>query len=67
MSWNEPGSPKKDPWSGRDQQPSPPDLEEVLRSIQERVGRLFEAAVAAAVAVGADPHSRASAGSYWHP
>jgi membrane protease subunit HflK len=41
MSWNEPGSPKKDPWSGRDQQPSPPDLEEVLRSIQERVGRLF--------------------------
>lgn len=41
MSWNEPGSPKKDPWSGRDQQSSPPDLEEVLRSVQERLGRLF--------------------------
>ncbi len=43
MSWNEPGSPKKDPWSGRDQQPTPPDLEEVLRGIQERLGRLFGA------------------------
>ncbi len=41
MSWNEPGSPKKDPWSGRDQQPTPPDLEEVLRSVQERISRLF--------------------------
>ncbi|MCU0734057.1 MAG: FtsH protease activity modulator HflK [Methylotetracoccus sp.] len=41
MSWNEPGSPKKDPWSGRDQQPSPPDLEEVLRSVQDRINRLF--------------------------
>lgn len=41
MSWNEPGSPKKDPWSGREQQPSPPDLEEVLRSVQERFNRLF--------------------------
>lgn len=41
MSWNEPGSPKKDPWSGREQQPSPPDLEEVLRSVQERFSRLF--------------------------
>jgi membrane protease subunit HflK len=41
MSWNEPGSPKKDPWSGRDQQESPPDLEEVLRSLQDRFNRLF--------------------------
>jgi len=41
MSWNEPGSPKKDPWSGREQQESPPDLEEVLRSVQERFSRLF--------------------------
>jgi modulator of FtsH protease HflK len=41
MSWNEPGSPKKDPWSGREQQDSPPDLEEVLRSVQERFGRFF--------------------------
>lgn len=41
MSWNEPGSPKKDPWSGRDQQESPPDLEEVLKSVQDRIVRLF--------------------------
>lgn len=41
MSWNEPGSNKKDPWSGRDQQDPPPDLEEVLRSMQERLGKLF--------------------------
>jgi len=41
MSWNEPGGNKKDPWSGRDQQDPPPDLEEVLRSLQERMGKLF--------------------------
>jgi modulator of FtsH protease HflK len=41
MSWNEPGGNKKDPWSGRDQQEAPPDLEEVLRSLQEKIGGLF--------------------------
>lgn len=41
MSWNEPGGNKKDPWSGRDQQDTPPDLEEVIRSLQERLGGLF--------------------------
>jgi membrane protease subunit HflK len=41
MSWNEPGGNKKDPWSGRDQQDPPPDLEEVLRSMQDRLGKLF--------------------------
>lgn len=41
MSWNEPGGNKKDPWSGRDQQETPPDLEEVMRSLQEKVGKLF--------------------------
>jgi membrane protease subunit HflK len=41
MSWNEPGGSKKDPWSGRDQQETPPDLEEVMRSLQEKIGRLF--------------------------
>ena len=41
MSWNEPGGNKKDPWSGRDQQDTPPDLEEVMRSLQEKLGGLF--------------------------
>lgn len=41
MSWNEPGGSKKDPWSGRDQQETPPDLEEVMRGLQEKLGRLF--------------------------
>ena len=41
MSWNEPGGNKKDPWSGRDQQETPPDLEEVMRSLQEKLGGWF--------------------------
>ena len=41
MSWNEPGGNKKDPWSGRDQQEPPPDLEEVMRTLQEKLGGLF--------------------------
>jgi len=41
MSWNEPGGNKKDPWSGRDQQDAPPDLDEVLRTLRDNVGRLF--------------------------
>jgi len=41
MSWNEPGGNKKDPWSGRDQQETPPDLEEVMRSLREKLGGMF--------------------------
>lgn len=41
MSWNEPGGSKKDPWSGRDQQDPPPDLDEVLRKLRENLGGLF--------------------------
>lgn len=43
MSWNEPGGNKKDPWSGRDQQETPPDLDEVMRGLQEKIGRIFGA------------------------
>ena len=40
MAWNEPGNGKKDPWSsgGGDQ---PPDLDEVFRKLQRRLGGLF--------------------------
>jgi len=42
MAWNEPGGGSKDPWSGKgggDQ--GPPDLDEVVRKLQERLGGLF--------------------------
>ncbi len=41
MSWNEPGEKDKDPWSGRDKQKSPPDLDEALKSFQEKIGNIF--------------------------
>jgi membrane protease subunit HflK len=41
MSWNEPGGDKKDPWSGRGDQKGPPDLDEVIRSWQEKLGGIF--------------------------
>ncbi|MGX2039943.1 FtsH protease activity modulator HflK [Methylocaldum sp. MU1018] len=41
MSWNEPGGNKKDPWSGRDQQETPPDLEEIMRGLHEKMGKFF--------------------------
>ncbi|KGE05187.1 FtsH protease activity modulator HflK [Pseudohaliea rubra] len=41
MAWNEPGGGKKpnDPWGGGDQ--GPPDLDEALRKLQQRLGGLF--------------------------
>lgn len=41
MSWNEPGGDKKDPWSGRNEQNGPPDLDEVMRSLQNKLGGIF--------------------------
>ena len=41
MSWNEPGGDKKDPWSGRNSENGPPDLDEVIRSLQEKLGGIF--------------------------
>ena len=47
MAWNEPGSgrdngdkDKKDPWSGQNQE-GPPDLDEVVKKMQEKFGGLF--------------------------
>ena len=37
MSWNKPGGDDKDPWSGRDDQGSPPDLDEAIRSLQKKL------------------------------
>jgi modulator of FtsH protease HflK len=41
MSWNEPGGDKKDPWSGRGDQKGPPDLDEAIRSLQEKLSKFF--------------------------
>jgi len=42
MSWNEPGGDKKkDPWSGRNEDNGPPDLDEAIRSLQDKLGGLF--------------------------
>ena len=41
MSWNEPGGDKKDPWSGRGDQNGPPDLDEAIRNLQEKLAKIF--------------------------
>ena len=43
MSWNEPGDDKdkKDPWSGQGDQKGPPDLDEAIRTLQEKLSNIF--------------------------
>ncbi len=41
MAWNEPGGGNKDPWRGKGPDQRPPDLDEVVRKLQERLGGLF--------------------------
>lgn len=42
MAWNEPGGGNgKDPWSGKGRDQGPPDLDEVVRKLQEKLGSLF--------------------------
>ena len=43
MAWNEPGGSKdQDPWGNRNKdQQSPPDLDKVIKDIQEKLGGLF--------------------------
>ncbi len=42
MAWNEPGGPKdKDPWGGQGGEQGPPDLDEVVRKLQDKLGGLF--------------------------
>lgn len=40
MAWNEPGKDEKDPWGGRNND-NPPDLDEVIRNLQRKLGGLF--------------------------
>ena len=41
MGWNEPENGNRDPWGGRRNEQGPPDLDEVVRRLQERLGSLF--------------------------
>jgi membrane protease subunit HflK len=41
MGWNEPDNGNRDPWGGRRNEQGPPDLDEVVRRLQERLGGLF--------------------------
>lgn len=42
MAWNEPGgSGGKDPWSGRNGEQGPPDLDDMMRKLRDRFGGVF--------------------------
>jgi membrane protease subunit HflK len=41
MAWNEPGGGNKDPWGGNQGNQGPPDLDEIVRKLQERVRGLL--------------------------
>ena len=41
MAWNEPGNDNRDPWSNKGGNQGPPDLDEVVRKLQDKVGGLF--------------------------
>ena len=42
MAWNEPGGPKdEDPWGKPKQEQGPPDLDEVVKKLQDRLSGLF--------------------------
>lgn len=41
MAWNEPGGNNKDPWGGKGNDQGPPDLDEVVKKLQDKFGGLF--------------------------
>jgi membrane protease subunit HflK len=42
MAWNEPGGSKdKDPWGGRGKEQGPPDLDEVVRKMKQKLNGVF--------------------------
>jgi membrane protease subunit HflK len=41
MAWNEPGGGNKDPWSGKGGDQGPPELDEIARKLQDKLGGLF--------------------------
>ncbi|WP_317931380.1 FtsH protease activity modulator HflK [Halioxenophilus sp. WMMB6] len=41
MAWNEPGGNNQDPWGGKKGGDGPPDLDEALKSFQEKLNKMF--------------------------
>lgn len=41
MGWNEPNDNNRDPWGGRRNEQGPPDLDEVVRKLQDKLSALF--------------------------
>ncbi|MGD9600974.1 MAG: FtsH protease activity modulator HflK [Gammaproteobacteria bacterium] len=41
MGWNEPNDNNRDPWGGRRNEPGPPDLDELVRKMQNKLGAMF--------------------------
>jgi modulator of FtsH protease HflK len=41
MAWNEPGNNGKDPWSQRKNDQGPPDLDDLVKKMQDKLGGLF--------------------------
>ncbi len=41
MAWNEPGNENKDPWGRRKNEQGPPDLDEIVKKVQDTLGNLF--------------------------
>ena len=70
MAWNEPGGGHRDPWSGGGGNQGPPDLDEIVRKLQRRLGGLFggkrrpPAAVSAAAAEAAGAPASAPGGAF---
>ncbi|MFV8783906.1 FtsH protease activity modulator HflK [Microbulbifer sp. SA54] len=58
MAWNEPGGNNKDPWGGGNRNnDGPPDLDELLRKMQQKLNGLFGGR-------GADPETSSGGGSF---
>jgi len=41
MAWNEPGGNDKDPWGHRKNEDGPPDLDEVIKKMQNKLNKMF--------------------------
>ena len=60
MAWNEPGgSQDNDPWGGRRKKQGPPDLDEIVRKIQQKLAGLFGGKGGSGSGGGAGPRGNA--------
>ena len=62
MAWNEPGGDNRDPWSGKGGDQGPPDLDEVVKKMQEKLGGLFGGKRGGGSGGGGDRPERAPGG-----